>query len=213
MARKWSTAEDNYMRENYPHMRSDKIAEKLNRSLRSVYSRANLLSLEKTPEFLKSPDSGMFVKGSTVGQAYRYPKGHIPVNKGKTMPKEVREKIKHTWFEKGHLPHNTKTDGEISVRKDTRTGIEYKYIRISLGEWKELHRHVWEKENGTIPKGMNVVFKDGNSLNCALENLEMISDAELCSRNTIHRYPTEIKETIRLVGKLKKEIRKYEKQD
>jgi hypothetical protein len=51
-----------------------------------------------------------------------------------------------------------------------------------------------------------VVFKDGNQLNCIIENLECISNAELMQRNTIHRFPAELKSTIRLVNKLKRNI-------
>jgi len=201
----FTTDEDELLRKLYPDTLTSNIAKKLNRRERSVYNRAHLLGLKKSKEFIRSIG---FQPGSKVGKAYRFPKGHTPANKGKKMSPELKEKIKHTFFQKGHKPHNTKCDGAISIRKDKRTGIAYKYIRLSEGHWKELHRYNWEKEHGPIPKGFNIVFRDGDSLNCSIENLEIVSNAELMRRNTIHRYPPEVKQTIRLIGKLERTIKK-----
>lgn len=115
-----------------------------------------------------------FAKKHKIKSGYdgRYNKGHTPINKGQIMTQDLREKVKQTWFKKGQLPHNTKHDGAISIRK------RYYWIRTSLKKWKQLHRYLWEEANGPIPKGMIITFKDGNSLNCTLENLEMISRQE-----------------------------------
>jgi len=109
----------------------------------------------------------------------RFIKGHRPWNKGK---KGINIGGKETQFKPGHLPHNTKQNGDISIRKD-KSGRPYKYIRISKGKWELLHRYKWEKYNGKIPKGMLVVFKDGNSLNCNINNLELITRKENMQRN------------------------------
>jgi hypothetical protein len=42
---------------------------------------------------------------------------------------------------------------------------------------------VWIKKHGPIPKGIVVRFKDGDHLNCNIENLEMISRKENLLRN------------------------------
>lgn len=52
------------------------------------------------------------------------------------------------------------------------------------GRWVPYHRHLWEQENGPIPAGHNLIFRDGNTMNCALDNLELISRAENVKRNT-----------------------------
>ncbi len=197
--------EDKLLKKLYSDTLTAVIAEKLNRSERSVFNRAQYLGLRKSKEFIKSIG---FQQGSEVGKRYRFSKGHTPANKGKKMPPKVKEKIKHTFFKKGHKPHNTKANGCISVHMDRRTGIQYKYIRISENNWKELHRYIYEKEHGPIPQGFNVVFKDGNALNCNIENLELMSNAELMRRNTIHRFTPEVKQTIRLLGKLNRTIKK-----
>ncbi|MNR41009.1 hypothetical protein D3C85_1593470 [compost metagenome] len=79
---------------------------------------------------------------------------------------------------------------------------------------KSVHSLIWEEANGEIPTGHIVVFRDRNSQHLVLENLELVSRAENMRRNTIHRYPPELKDTIRLLGKLKKKIEAaHEKQD
>lgn len=54
----------------------------------------------------------------------RFSKGHVPFYKGKRIPEEMKEKIKHTYFQTGHIPHNTKNDGDISVRKN-KSGVNH----------------------------------------------------------------------------------------
>jgi hypothetical protein len=66
--------------------------------------------------------------------------------------------------------------------------------------------HTWQQHNGPVPQGKIVCFKDHNTLNCSIENLMLLSRAENMQRNTIHRYPDELKSTIRLVSKLKRKI-------
>ena len=86
-----------------------------------------------------------------------------------------------TQFKKGNLPHNTKPLGYERISKDG-------YIEIKINEnpdknkgekfFRAKHHIVWEKANGKIPKGYIVIFLDGNPLNCAIENLALISRSE-----------------------------------
>lgn len=109
-------------------------------------------------------------------------KGMTPYNKGKRLSEEVIYKVKKTWFVKGHEPVNSKYDGHISVRKDKR-GVLYKFIRIEKGKYVPLHRKVWQDHFGVIPKSHVVVFKDGNTMDCSIGNLECISKKEHLKRN------------------------------
>ena len=62
-------------------------------------------------------------------------------------------------------------------------GLPYKWIRLSKSKWIELHRYNWEKKYGKAPKGYCIWFKDGNSLNPIISNLELITRAENIKRN------------------------------
>jgi hypothetical protein len=67
---------------------------------------------------------------------------------------------------------------------------------------------MWQKERGPVPKGFAVSFRDGDKSHLALDNFELISRCELMRRNTIHRFPPELSDAIRLNGALKRRMRK-----
>lgn len=110
-----------------------------------------------------------------------YPKGHVPANKGKSTnggPPRYR-------YKKGNKPKNTLHDGAITLRHPhkNRGSKPYYFIRISEGKWEHLHRELWKHKYGAIPKDKIVAFKDGNTMNCAIENLELITRKENLRRN------------------------------
>lgn len=145
-------------------------------------------------------------------QMGRVKPGSVPPNKGlpqkEWLSKAGRKKVRKTQFKKGSLPHNTKSDYEISVRKDNR-GVEYQHIRVSLAKWIPLHRYNWELSHGKIPAKMKLVFKDGDTMNAAIENLEILTPGQLMERNSWHRYPEEIGKAIQLRGALNRQINKH----
>lgn len=51
------------------------------------------------------------------------------------------------------------------------------------GQSQHVHRLVWIKHNGEIPKGYVVHHKDENKLNWDIENLELISRSEHLKRH------------------------------
>lgn len=50
---------------------------------------------------------------------------------------------------------------------------KYWYIKHGYG-MVAYHRYLWEQHNGSIPAGYKVYFKDGNQLNCRIDNLECL---------------------------------------
>lgn len=76
-----------------------------------------------------------------------------------------------------------------------------------------MHVLLWEEHHGPVPINMCVCFKDGNKAHIALNNLELLTRAERMRRNTIHRYPEELKSAIRAIGKLKRTIREVEHEE
>jgi len=174
-----SASEIILLQERYPNERTEVIARELGRSIKSVYGQAHLLGLHKSREFILSGMGGGFVKGRSYGLEFRFKKGHKPFNKGMKGMYTTRNSGQ---FKKGNQPSNTQRDGCISIRKDSHTH-PYKFIRLAKGKWQFLHRYTWEQHHGYIPNGMIITFIDGDSMNCDISNLRMISRAEHCIRN------------------------------
>lgn len=82
-------------------------------------------------------------------------------------------------YKKGRISENKKPIGSERVNI-------YGYIEIKVSEpnkWKLKHHVIYEKAHGKPPKGFKLVFLDSNKLNCKLENLTIVSDAELLLMN------------------------------
>lgn len=192
-----------HIRERYPHENSKIIAKDLNISLSKVYNIAFDLGIKKTPEYLKS----MAVNSnlSERGKEHQYKKGFTPHNKGVKMPDEVYNKVKRTMFKKGIKPHNTQPVGTINLRVHTK-GRVYAYIKIRYSYWRLIHRVIWEQHHGPIPSKHIVTFKDGNTLNWDISNLECISMKQNINNNSIQRYPGELQQVMKLTAKLNRKI-------
>ena len=196
------------IRERYPFEPTKKIADDLGLSESSVYNRAFAMGIKKDPVYLRSTQ---YPPGYLGGKATQFQKGQTPPNKGQKMSKDVYQKVEKTMFKKGNKPMNTQPIGTIHQRKDTG-GKMYLYIKLADSKWQLLNRYTWEQHNGPIPKGMVVVYKDGNYLNNDINNLLMITLKENMARNTIQRLPKELQQVMRLKCKLIKKINNGTKQ-
>jgi len=202
--KRFNEEEDQFIEDHYLSLSGCEIGRILGRPKGSVRQRMKLLGFIVPPEIKQQFTESSFFR-----------KGKEPFNKGVAqrlwMSKESIQKIRSTQYKKGNLPHNTLQDFSVAKRKD-KSGITYLYIRVKLSKWVPLHRYVWEQANGLVLKDHNIVFKDRNSLNCNLDNLEMLSNAELLNRNSAHRFGPEIFKIIQLRGALNRQINKRLKQ-
>lgn len=70
----------------------------------------------------------------------------------------------------------------VDGRKFTeqKTCGKHRYLRNTVRRDKVVYLHhlVWEKAHGPIPPGHKVAFKDGNHRNCALDNLELLTNSD-----------------------------------
>lgn len=132
---------------------------------------------------LASVTAAMKNRGIKTGNSGRFEKGQNPWNAGRTGIRVSPQ----TEFKKGQLPANTLHDGAVTIRNDrcSKTGKprKYKYIRIAQAKWVLYHRYIWAQHNGPIPPRHIVRFKNGDTLDCRIENLEMISMAENVKKN------------------------------
>jgi len=196
--RYFTAKEDKYLRANYLTIPAKRMAKNLGRSEGTARQRMVLLGLVVPREVVER-----FKKESQLKP------GNIPANKGKTwgefMTAKGMKASRKTTFKKGNLPPNTLQDGVITVRKD-KSKNPYKFIRTSLGKWEAFQRVVWRKENGAIPAGSSIIFKDG-------DNLECLTRSELMKRNTVHNLPKPLAELVQLRGALNRKLNSYEKQN
>lgn len=121
------------------------------------------------------------------GRTGCYEKGSSPVNKGKKFPGQINK----TTFKKGNIPKNYKPVGFERVDKDG-----YVLIKVSdTGAWHERWRHkhkvIWEEEYGPIPKGHVLIFLDRNKQNIVVENLQLITQAQLARMNQNKLFQTD----------------------
>lgn len=163
---------DEFIKANCLEMNYNQLAKAIGKSDCFVFNRIKFLGIEIPAEILQKRIQDSWKK-----------KGSIPPNKGKKLSAEMREKLEPTFYKKGQIPHNAKKDGEEVVRKDNKGNL---YLMIKIPEKRKLeykHRVLWEQHNGPIPKGYNVQFKDGNTLNCVIENLYLIDRSNQVKEN------------------------------
>jgi hypothetical protein len=219
----WTTDEIAQVRELYPTTPTKQIAELLGRSVLSVYQVAYNEGLYKDADW-KRKNCGL-QPGNQVGLGFRFNPGHKPFNAGMRRPGYNAGRSKEKWFKpnqrSGKAVENWKPIGTISPDGEG-------YLRIKVREavhgkeatgfgntkvWPLLARHTWEQQNGPIPPKHVIRFKDGNKQNCAIDNLELLSQRENMRRNSFWTtIPRDLAEVMHLNGALKRKLRKYGKE-
>ena len=106
-----------------------------------------------------------------------------------------------TSFKKGNTPLNHRPVGYERITVDGY--VEVKVAEPNVFELK--HRQIWEQQHGKIPDNHVLVFKNMNKQDCRLENLMLISRAELIRLNQSYRKlaTPETNETCVLMAKIK----------
>lgn len=136
--------------------------------------------------------------GFWTGRTGRFPKGHKAWNsdlKGKGICKPNRG-----CFKKGHLPQNHRPVGSERIDVD-----RYLYVKTAEPNvWRMKHVLVWEEAHGPIPNGFILRFRDGNSLNCRIDNLELMNRSLHVRLNKLQyrAAPKAIKPTLHLVAQI-----------
>lgn len=223
MRRPWTAAEVEEVRRLYADTPTKEIARLLNRSVLSIYQAADKIGVRKTTEF-KRQHCGL-QPGSQVGAAYRFKPGAEPANKGLRRPGYAPGRMKETQFKPGHRSGKAEknwrpigtvlADHEGYLRIKVREAVYGKEPTGfgSMRVWPLLARHTWEQHHGPIPPGHVIRAKDGNRQNCAIENLEMLTQKENMRLNSIWvRMPRELAEVMQLSGALKRKLRKHAKE-
>lgn len=138
----------------------------------------------------------------------RFKKGSTPWNKGLNFTAGGRSR--ETYFKKGQRPLNTQPIGTLGTKSDGYLRIKVSETGNKRQDWKLVHVQLWESVNGPMPPDHILVFKDKNKSNITIENLELITRSENMRRNSLHRYPPELKACFRQLAKLNRIIKEKE---
>ena len=174
---KYTAAQLEFLRTGYPSMSLRELTRAFNAEFKLSRTEIQLHpAMANKAHKIRSGRTGCFEKGHRTWNAGT--KGLTGKNR--------------TTFKKGNVPPNRKPLGSERITKDG-------FIEIKIAEpdpytgfptrYKCKHVHVWEQTHGKVPHGMCMAFRDGNQLNCAPDNLMLISRAELLRLNH-HGYKT-----------------------
>lgn len=218
--RQWTPAEDAKLIAHYPHVTARVLATRLGVTGAAIYNRAGTLGLKKSAAFWASDKHTRIRRGQQDAAmiASRFPAGHVPANKGLRRPGWAPGRMRETQFKPGvRRGVAVKLYQPIGSERTSKDGYRERKINDDMPlqrRWRGVHLLTWEAVNGPVPRGHCLCFRDGDKTHIDLDNLELITRAERMRRNTIHRYPPDLKKAIRLVGKLKRTIGdRNEKQD
>lgn len=103
-------------------------------------------------------------------------------NKGKNY--QAGGRSKETQFKKGQPPPTAfRNIGDVFSIPDG-TGKTYMFIKLEHHRQYPYGRYVWEQATGQqLTKNEMIRFRDGNPLNCELNNLEKVTRAQNAMRN------------------------------
>lgn len=159
----WTEQEKNYLKEIASGRSHKEISEMMIKKFQDEY-----FTVDKTKGALNR------YKINT-GRTGFFQKGQVSWNKGK----KGKRYSKKTEFKKGNIPPN-----QVDVGTEvTDTDGYHKIKTANPRTWEYKHKILWEKHHGKIPPGFAVIFLDGNKNNIVIENLEMVSRAELLTIN------------------------------
>lgn len=196
------------MKRFYADIPTREIAEKLGRSVNSVWNEAHQLGLHKSVQCIAEMARVVSQKPNHGGRVFQFQKGIVPHNKGVRRPGWAAGRMKETQFKKGHCPQTWKPLYSTRLSKEGYLQMKMSDTGYPPRDWVAVHTLIWEDKRGPVPPGYALAFKDGNKAHITLRNLELIARSELMRRNTIHnRYPKDVVKTIMLLGAIKRKLR------
>lgn len=153
-----------FILDNYKGVGPKEMTELINKTFGTSYTVGQLKSYYSRNK-LNSGITGYFEQG------------HTPWNKGRKG--EYYKGCEKTWFSKGHIPANYRPVGSERITKDGYTEVKV----ADPNKWRLKHNIIWEQHNGPIPKGHVVIFGDGDKTNFNINNLILVSRAQLARLN------------------------------
>lgn len=207
----WTQRDLDLLRQRYPHEPTAALAADLGRSTRALYSMAKLYGLKKSAAYLASESARRLRRGDNVGAASRFPKGHVPANKGLRRPGWTAGRMAETQFKKGSKPRNWQPVGAERLSKEGYLQRKLTDTGYPPRDWVPVHHIIWREAGRDIPQGFRLIFANGDKTDIRLDNLQLISLAENMRRNSYHNLPKPLAQLVQLRGALNRKINKLTK--
>lgn len=199
----WEDFEVDALMKLYPHFSAAEIATTLGVTEKAVQIKAKTLGLKKTPEWIAERARKRSIQPGHGGIAHRFTKGQTPWNAGTAGTGLMTGNSGS--FKTGHMPQTWRPIGATRIA-DGYLQRKIADTRCTRRDYVCIHHLVWRMHGRSIPRGHALVFIDGNKLNVDINNLQLISRAELMRRNTTHRHGPEIAQLSQLIGAIKRQI-------
>jgi hypothetical protein len=207
----WTDSEIAMLRRDYHKTPTAKIAEAMGVKPYVVSGKAAKMGIRKSAEYLASP-AACRMRVDTIGARTRFLPGQIPWNKGlrgTNYPGMVATQFK-PGYRGGRAMERYKPIGTERVTIDGYLERKINDDMPLQKRWRAVHIVLWEEVNGPLPAGHALVFRDGNKRNICLENLELLTRAELMRRNSCHNHGPEIAKLVQLRGAINRMINNKE---
>lgn len=120
-------------------------------------------------------------------------------------PKELIWHNTTTQFKSG-APASSRKPLYHEFFNEEKQQVFIKYKEGKSNNYKQKKNFIWEQVNGKVPDGYIVRHRDKNPFNNEIENLYLISKADVMSENSFNRYPNEIRANCNLIAKIKRQI-------
>lgn len=142
--------------------------------------------------------------GWKTGRTGCFKKGNVPWSSGLKGLGILKPNSGN--FKKGQKPHNSAPIGTVAITKG--------WVKVKVAEpnvWRNQSHLIWEKHHGKPPaKGEYLIHLDCDFTNNAIENLVMVSRADLARLNKkeFRKHPIEVRPAVVALSKIENKLAK-----
>jgi hypothetical protein len=197
-ARCWSATDIAWLKAHYADTSNPDLARQLGRTVPGILQQALKLCLRKSPEFAAT-------------QCQRFASGQTPWNRGKAY--QAGGRSAETRFKPGVVSGRAAAHEQPVGAERWIDGHLWRKVSMTgpmRQRWRPIHHLLWEAAGHSIPPGRVLAFRNRNPNDLRLENLELVTRAEMMHRNSRHRLPDEVKELVNLRGALTRRLNNVE---
>lgn len=200
----WTPEQDALLAAFFPHSNTRALQALLGLGYSAIANRAHGRKVQKSAWFRQHLAHTL---DGIIGERTRFKPGQQTWNKGK-KGWQAGGRAHETKFKPGTRPRNWKP---VGTTRETNGTVEIKMAE-GMRRWRILARIVWERCNGSIPRGHVVAHIDGDWRNNCITNLRLMSLQQNMLRNSYHQYGKEIAQCIQLQGQITRQINRMRKQ-